>query len=54
MTGTASALGKGDVQHDVHLYSEGDVSGLVGTGLEGTGVIMSKSQQIIENKKDLQ
>ena len=38
MTGTASALGQGNVQHDVHLYSEGDVSGLVGTGLEGTGI----------------
>ena len=54
MTGTASALGKGDVQHDVHLYSEDNVSGLVGTGLGGTGVILSESQQIRENKKDLQ
>ena len=50
MTGTASALGQGDVQHNVHLYSEDDVSGLVGTGLGGTGVILSESQQIRKNK----
>ena len=42
------------MQHDVHLYSEDDVSGLVGTGLGGTGVNLSESQQIRENKKDLQ
>ena len=54
MTGTASALGQGDVQQDVHLYSEDNFSGLVGTGLGGTGVNLSESQQIRENKKDLQ
>ena len=54
MTGPASVLGQGDVQHDVHLYSEDNVSGLVGTGLGGTGVNLSESQQIRENKKDLQ